>query len=109
MTGGALAQLDDTAGLTVGSTGKVIATSVSLTGSSLTLAGFVSDGGGAGTTHLIASGGTIDETGILVSGTLSGSSTGAATLPARHPQQPIRHPGQLRRRGPASRSTMVRR
>ena len=80
VAGGSLALLDDPVGLTVGAGGSVIANAVSLIAPGLTLSGYVSDGGGAGTTRLIASNGSIDETGTLVSGTLSGSSTGATQL-----------------------------
>ncbi|MGH7044723.1 MAG: beta strand repeat-containing protein, partial [Acetobacteraceae bacterium] len=80
VTGGSLAMLDDTAGLTVGATGQVNGTAVSLAGSSLTLVGVISAGGGTGTTSLTATNGAIGETGTLLSGTLSGSSTGATSL-----------------------------
>src|SRR6202012_5338724 len=54
---------------------------VNLDGSSILINGpaLVSDGG-SGMTVLIASGGSIVETGTLIAGTLSGSSTGATSL-----------------------------
>lgn len=68
----------DSGALTV--SGSLIATSdVSLTGSNITIPGLVSDGG-SGTTSLIASAGSIDETGTLIAGMLSGSSAGSTNL-----------------------------
>ena len=52
---------------------------MSLTGANITIAGAVTDGG-AGTVGLIATGGTIGETGTLIAGTLSGGSTGTTML-----------------------------
>ena len=75
VAGGTAAALTDTNALTV--TGSVTGSTVSLTGSSLTLPGLVSDGG-AGTTSLTASAGTIGATGTLIVGTLSGSSAAPA-------------------------------
>ena len=75
--GGASATLADSSGLTV--SGSVGAGAISLTGTSLTIQGTVSDGG-AGTVALFATGGGITESGTLVAGTLSGSSTDAASL-----------------------------
>ena len=73
--------------ITIGDTGgtltvqnSLIATSaVSLTATTILIPGEVSDGG-AGTTSLVANGGSIGETGTLIAGTLNGSATGAATL-----------------------------
>jgi hypothetical protein len=87
VAGGPDAIIADAAPLTVADTGSVTADLVSLTGTDLTITGLVSDGG-AGTTTLVATGetddfvilGTIDETGTLISGTLSGSATGGASL-----------------------------
>ena len=64
--------------------GAISAAAVSLTGASVTIAGLVTDGG-AGTVNLIATGGTIDESGTLVAGTLSGGATGTATLTGAMP------------------------
>ena len=55
------------------------ATAVALKGSSVAISGLVTDGG-SGTVSLIASGGTISESGSVIAGTLSGSSTGATSL-----------------------------
>jgi filamentous hemagglutinin family protein len=77
VTGGALAAITDTAGLSV--PGTVSAGVIELTGSDLTVSGFVTDGG-TGITALVATGGSIAETGTLIAGTLSGSSTGAVSL-----------------------------
>ncbi|HET7880648.1 MAG TPA: hypothetical protein VFL55_07155, partial [Acetobacteraceae bacterium] len=52
--------------------------SIALTAPTITITGEVNDGGGTGTTSLIANAGTISETGILISGTLSGSALAAA-------------------------------
>ena len=59
--------------------GGIEAASISLTGASIDIPGLLTDGG-SGTVSLVASGGTISETGELIAGTLSGSSTGATTL-----------------------------
>ena len=64
--------------------GSIMASSVSLTGANVTIPGFVSDGG-EGTTSLIATAGTIGETGTLIAGTLSGSSAGATNLTGETP------------------------
>ncbi len=59
---------------------QALATSaVALQGTTLTIAGLVSDGG-AGTTSLVASNGGLTQTGKLIAGTLSGSASGAASL-----------------------------
>jgi hypothetical protein len=60
-------------------TGAIEAASISLTGASISIPGLLTDGG-SGPVSLIASNGTINETGTLIAGTLSGSSTGATTL-----------------------------
>ncbi|MDR3534964.1 MAG: filamentous hemagglutinin N-terminal domain-containing protein [Acetobacteraceae bacterium] len=52
---------------------------VGLTATTLNLPGLVSDGG-AGTVSLVATSGTISQTGTLIAGTLSGSAFGAASL-----------------------------
>ncbi len=77
VNGGTAATIADSALLTV--TGTVTAAAVSLTAANIAISGVVTDGG-AGTVALIATGGTIHETGTLIAGTLSGSSTGATTL-----------------------------
>ena len=81
VNGGSSATILDAAALTVN--GSVVSTQQrsSLTGSSIAITGtaFVTDGG-SGTTSLVATGGTISETGTLIAGTLSGSSTGATSL-----------------------------
>ena len=77
VNGGATLAIVDSALLTV--SGSVTATAISLKGANIALTGTVTDGG-AGTVNLIATGGTIDETGTLIAGTLTGSSTGATTL-----------------------------
>ncbi len=60
-------------------TGTIAAPAVSLTADSMAIAGEVTDGG-AGTVALIATSGTIGETGTLIAGTLTGSSTGGTSL-----------------------------
>src|SRR6185312_9386477 len=60
--GGGSATITDSAALAIGGAGQVSATAVSLTGSGITIGGTVTDGG-AGTTSLIATGGTISEAG----------------------------------------------
>jgi filamentous hemagglutinin family protein len=77
LNGGTAAAILDSAALTVG--GTVTATAISMTGANLTIGGDVTDGG-SGTVSLIATAGTINETGTLIAGTLSGNSTGATTL-----------------------------
>ncbi len=57
----------------------VNAIAVGLTAATLDIPGSMSDGG-AGTTNLVANAGTIAVGGSLISGTLSGSATGAADL-----------------------------
>ena len=53
---------------------------ISLTGANIAISGTVTDGG-VGNVGLIASDGTINETGTLIAGYLSGeSATGATTL-----------------------------
>ena len=79
VNGGPSATVQDTGTLTVASGGSVTASAVSLTANDIAIAGLVSDGGG-GTTSLIATTGTISETGTLVAGTLSGSSAGTTSL-----------------------------
>ena len=59
--------------------GTVTAAAVSLMAANIAITGLATDGG-AGTILLIATGGTIDETGTLIAGTLSGHSTAATTL-----------------------------
>ena len=82
MTGGAGATILDNAGLTV--SGSLGASAIALTGSNITLPGIVSDGG-SGTVSLIATAGGIGQTGTLIAGTLSGSSTGATSLTGATP------------------------
>src|SRR5208283_6001703 len=78
VNGGTAATITDSALLTIG--GTVSAAAVSLTGLAIAIGntGLVTDGG-AGTVSLIATGGTINETGTLIAGTLSGNSVGFAT------------------------------
>ncbi len=59
--------------------GTVTAPAITLVGTSLTIPGLVSDGG-AGTVLLGATVTTINESGTLIAGTLSGTSVGAANL-----------------------------
>ena len=77
VNGGASATITDTGLLTIA--GSLSAGAVSLTANAISIPGVVSDGG-AGTVALIATTGTINETGALIAGTLSGSALGAATL-----------------------------
>ncbi len=77
VNGNTAVTITDTAPISV--TGSVLATAISLTGPSIAISGLVSDGG-AGTVSVIANGGSITETGTLIAGTLSGSSTGATSL-----------------------------
>jgi filamentous hemagglutinin family protein len=77
LSGGIAATIVDTGTLTI--TAGVFGTATSLTGAAIAIPGRVSDGG-SGTVALIATGGTIDETGALTVGTLSGSATGATIL-----------------------------
>ena len=76
---GSVATIIDTASLSV--PGSLTATSIYLSGANLAIGGSVSDQG-AGTTTLIATAGTIGETGSLLVGSLAGSSTGATSLTA---------------------------
>ena len=77
VNGGALASITDAAALSV--PGTVNAGAILLSGTNLAISGLVTDGG-SGTTTLVATAGSITETGALVAGTLSGSSTGATSL-----------------------------
>ncbi len=77
LIGGPTARITSSLSLTVG--GAVAASAINLTAASIAIPGVVTDGG-AGTVSLIATGGTIDESGALVAGTLSGSATGATSL-----------------------------
>jgi len=82
VNGGTSATINDGAALTV--IGSVTSTgNISLTGSSIAItgSGYVSDGG-AGTTSLVATAGTIDEAGTLIAGTLSGSASDAGSYAA---------------------------
>ena len=69
--------LDDTTPLLV--SGTVSAPSIALAAASIDIPGKVTDGG-SGTTSLVATTGTIAETGTLIAGTLSGSAAAAATF-----------------------------
>ena len=78
VSGGPSVAIADAAAVTVN--GNIVSTSaMSLSGTSLTINGLVTDGG-AGTTSLTATAGPITEGGTLVAGTLSGGATGAASL-----------------------------
>ena len=77
LNGGPSATVLDAGTLTIGNT--VTAAEIALTADSISIPGLVSDGG-AGTTSLIATTGTISETGTLIAGTLSGSSGGTTSL-----------------------------
>jgi len=77
LKGGASAIITDSALVSIG--GTLSASLISLTAASIAIPGLVTDGGG-GTVSLIANGGTIDEQGTLIAGSLSGTSTGATTL-----------------------------
>jgi filamentous hemagglutinin family protein len=79
VAGGPSASIVDTGLLTVAGSGSVAASTISLNSGSIEIDGLVSDGG-AGTTSLIATGGTINEPGTLISGTLSGSASLSASL-----------------------------
>ncbi len=74
----AVVTINDTGVLTV--SGDVLAGNVNLTANDIAIPGLVQDGGGAGTTNLVATSGTIYEIGTLIVGTLNGSSVGATTL-----------------------------
>ncbi len=65
------------AGLLTVSNSLVATSAVSLTASNIAIPGLVSDGG-SGTTSLVANAGTINETGTLIAGTLSGSASNGA-------------------------------
>jgi filamentous hemagglutinin family protein len=69
--------LNDTTPLIVA--GMLSAPSIALTASSIGISGTITDGG-TGSTSLVATTGTIDTTGSLIAGTLSGSSTGDASF-----------------------------
>ena len=77
--GGPSVTVLDAGTLTVGLRRQRTASAVSLTANDIAIAGLVSDGGG-GTISLIATTGTISETGTLIAGTLSGSSAGTTSL-----------------------------
>ncbi|HUN40417.1 MAG TPA: filamentous hemagglutinin N-terminal domain-containing protein [Acetobacteraceae bacterium] len=78
VNGGPSVTVNDAVAVTVN--GSIVSASVmSLTGSAITINGFVTDGG-SGTTSLTATGGAITEGGTLIAGTLSGSATDAAGL-----------------------------
>ena len=79
VAGGSSATITDAGSLAVVPGGAVMANAVGLTAGNITISGLVSDGG-AGTTSLVATAGTISETGTLLAGTLSGSATGAVSL-----------------------------
>ena len=80
LSGGTGVTILDGNNVSVASGGSVTAGAISLTGANITIAGLSSDGGGVGTTKFVASNGTISESGILISGTLSGSATSSANL-----------------------------
>jgi fibronectin-binding autotransporter adhesin len=76
--------LTSTGLLTVAGGQTVSGPAIALTGSAISLPGTVTDGG-SGSVALMATAGTINETGLLVAGTLSGSATGAVTLTGATP------------------------
>jgi filamentous hemagglutinin family protein len=82
LSGSATFTLNDGIPLTIANT--VSALSVGLKATSITIPGTVT-AGTTGTVTLIATGGTISETGALIAGTLTGSSTGATTLTGAAP------------------------
>ncbi|HEX3400110.1 MAG TPA: filamentous hemagglutinin N-terminal domain-containing protein [Acetobacteraceae bacterium] len=84
LAGGSSVTVLDNGTLTIGASGSVTAIAVSLTANNITIPGLLTDGGG-GTVGLIATTGTIGETGTLVAGTLSGSSAGATSLTGATP------------------------
>jgi hypothetical protein len=84
LAGGAAATIVDTGTLTVASGGTVTASAISLTGDAIAIPGLVTDGG-SGTVALVANTGTINETGTLIAGTLSGSASGAASFTGATP------------------------
>jgi filamentous hemagglutinin family protein len=77
LSGGTSIAIVDSGLLSVG--GGMAASKVNLTAANIAITGQISDGG-AGTVSLIATTGTISETGVLIVGTLSGSSAGATSL-----------------------------
>jgi filamentous hemagglutinin family protein len=77
VNGGSSATITDTGALTI--SGGVSAAAVSLSGDSINIPGLVTDGG-AGTVNLVANTGTINETGTLIAGILSGTAVGVADL-----------------------------
>ena len=79
VAGGSSATITDAGSLTIVPGGAVAANAVGLTAGNITIAGLVSDGG-AGTTSLVATAGTISATGTLIAGTLTGSSAGTVFL-----------------------------
>ena len=69
----------DSVDLTIANT--LSATAVSLTAPNLNVSGTITTGGSAtGSVTLVANKGTIGETGVIATGTLSGSAVGAATF-----------------------------
>jgi len=82
LAGGRSVAITDSSLLTVN--GSIMANAVNLTAGNIAIPGFVSDGG-EGTTSLIATAGTIGETGTLIAGTLSGSSIGVTNLTGETP------------------------
>ncbi len=84
VNGGAAATIVDSQALTVAAGGTVAATAIALQATSIAIPGVVADGP-TGTVQLVATNGTISETGTLIAGTLSGSSTGATTLTGATP------------------------
>ena len=60
--------------------GTIAGASIALSGTAITIPGVVRVNDGAGSVSLIATAGGIDETGILIAGSLSGRATGAMSL-----------------------------
>ncbi len=79
VTAGTNATITDTGTLTLASGGSLTASAIGLTAGNIVIAGLLSDGG-AGTTNIVANTGSIDDTGTLIAGTLSGSAVAAADL-----------------------------
>jgi filamentous hemagglutinin family protein len=77
VAGGTSATITDSAALTIG--GSVSATQISLTGSAIAIPGTVTDGG-AGAVALIATSGSINETGSLIAGNLTANAPGGISL-----------------------------
>ncbi len=77
LNGGPAASIVDNGNLTIG--GTVTASAIGLTAGNISIPGVVTDGGG-GTVGLIATTGSIGETGSLIAGTLSGSAVTTASL-----------------------------